>query len=70
MATAAENLRTAYENFAAKLAEISEAPKPSYSIDGQSVSWVEYYRFLTEQMKAIRDELSANDPVEEISEAF
>ena len=70
MATAAENLQTAYDNFAAKLAEISESPKPSYSIDGQSVSWVEYYKFLMEQMKSIREELSSNDPVEEVSEAF
>ena len=47
MATDAENLATAKSNFLAKLAEISVSPKPSYVVDGQSVSWTEYYKFLT-----------------------
>jgi len=35
------------------LASISASPKPSYSIDGRSYSWVEYQKFLLEQMAAI-----------------
>jgi hypothetical protein len=70
MPTSAENLQTAYDNYATILAEISESPKPTYSLDGQSFSWTEYQRFLLEQMKAIRDEMNTNEHVEEISEFF
>ncbi|CAB4144890.1 hypothetical protein UFOVP466_80 [uncultured Caudovirales phage] len=53
MATIAENLATAKANYAATLASISASPKPSYSIDGRSYSWVEYQKFILEQMAAI-----------------
>ena len=53
MATEAENLQTALDNVAAKLAAITADPKPSYSIDGQSISWGTYYKDLV----ALRDAL-------------
>lgn len=58
MATVTENLTTAKENLAAKLAELTASPKPSYSIEGQSISWGEYYSMLTAQMKAINELLN------------
>lgn len=38
--------------------------KPSYSIDGQSVSWTEYRRMLFEQLKTINDLINMEDPFE------
>jgi hypothetical protein len=70
MPTTAENLQTAYDNYATILADISESPKPTYSLDGQSFSWTEYQRFLLEQMAAIRMEQNLTDHAEEISEFF
>lgn len=54
-----ESLTTARDNFATKLAEISADPKPSYSIDGQSVSYTDYYRFLSEQVKSLNEQIAA-----------
>lgn len=42
MATYVENLTTIRNNYAASLAAESAAPKPSYTIDGQSVNWDTY----------------------------
>lgn len=70
MATPAQNLTTAYESLAAKLAEVMADPKPSYSVDGVSLDWGAYYRMLTEQMKAVREALLlANGPFEVTSVA-
>lgn len=55
MATEAENLATALANVATKLAEVTSNPKPSYSVDGRSVSWGDYYKSLV----ALRDSLKA-----------
>lgn len=57
MPTRAENLETVLDNLAQQLADISANPKPSYSVGGQSVSWTEYFRMLTEQMKAVREQI-------------
>lgn len=62
MATYLENLKTARDNFASELATESASPKPSYSIDGQSVSWVEYYRFLREQITALDMAIAKGEP--------
>lgn len=42
MATRQENLQTALDEIAERLAEITTSSKPSYSIDGESISWNEY----------------------------
>lgn len=59
-----DDLATARDNFAAKLAEISVSPKPSYSIDGQSVSWTDYYRFLSDQVDKLNEQIAAGQPFE------
>ena len=51
MPTAAQNVQTAIDNVAAQLVEITANPKPTYSIDGQSVSWTEHYRALLQTFK-------------------
>lgn len=67
MATYLENLTTARDNLAAKLAEVSADPKPTYSIDGQSFSWVEYYKFLTDSVDALNLQISGGEPFEEVT---
>lgn len=62
-----ENLTTARDNFAAKLAEASANPKPTYNIDGQSVSWTEYYKFLSDQVESLNQKISQGEPFEEVS---
>ena len=59
MATDAENLATIRSNLISVMVTESAAPKPSYSIDGQSVSWTEYRTSLLSQIKQI-DELTAS----------
>lgn len=43
------NLKTARANFAAKLAEVSANPLPSYTVGNTTMNFVEYYRFLSEE---------------------
>lgn len=62
-----DDLTTARDNFAAKLAEVSAAPKPTYSIDGQSVSWTEYYKFLSEQVERLNVQINNGEPFEVVS---
>lgn len=65
MATEAENLATALANVAAKLADITVNPKPSYSIDGQSLSWGTYYKDLVELRNSLKAALlDAEGPFE------
>jgi hypothetical protein len=47
------NLQAAKANVAAILAQITADPKPSYSIDGQSVSWESYFSMLTGKLEAL-----------------
>ena len=51
------DLTTSRDNYAAKLAAISglDEEKPSYSIDGRSISWTEYQAFLTENLDRLND---------------
>ena len=48
-----DDLKTARGNMAARLAEVTECPKPSYSVDGQAVSWTEYMEFLVSALERL-----------------
>lgn len=52
--TALENIAAAINNIAAKIAEVSANPKPNYSLDGESYSWADYLKMLTEQITELR----------------
>lgn len=47
------DLTTAREQLAARLVEITASPKPSYTIDGQHVSWHSYQQQLTGQIERL-----------------
>lgn len=70
MATDAENIATIKSNALAILAEITASPKPSYSIDGQSVSWTEYHAMLMGKVAWADGLLGGLDPYEIHSEAY
>lgn len=71
MATDLENLLTIRSNLLAALADISANPKPTYSINGQSVSHNEHRRSLLEEVKSINALIvQADGPYEEIHEGI
>lgn len=53
MATNAQNLATAYANYAATLAEISADPKLTYTVGDRTFGWTEYQTFLMDAMDRI-----------------
>ena len=54
----------------ARIAEITASPKPSYSIDGQSVSWSDYLSQLRETVAWCDERLAGDDPFEQATQAF
>ena len=51
MATVAESLQIAKNNFATELATISANPQPDYNLNGQNVSFAAYSKYLLEQIR-------------------
>lgn len=67
----ADDLVTARDRAAARLAEALSSAQPNYSIDGQSVSRGDYLRQLHETINNLNDLIDrASGPVEEHSVAF
>ncbi len=66
MATMNENLTAALANYALRLVELSASPKPDYSLDGKSVSWTTYQRFILDSMDRIREQIRAEDGITEV----
>lgn len=50
-----DDLQIARERIATQLKDMTLSPKPTYSIDGQSVSWGEHFRNLAEQLKILNE---------------
>lgn len=48
-------LNTAKTNILNNLTTITTNPKPTYSLDGQSISWSEYHQMLVTQLNTIND---------------
>lgn len=48
----------------ARIVEITASAKPSYNIDGQSVSWGAYLAQLQSTIKWADEQLNAEDPYE------
>jgi hypothetical protein len=59
-----EQLETIRANTLAQLVELRENPKPSYSLDGQQVSWNEYVRSLQETIEWCDIKLAGYQPFE------
>lgn len=68
MATDLECLQQTRSNYVKQLLALSEKPKPSYSLDGQRVSWTEYQKFLTKQIELLDEQINRDDPYEFVSQ--
>jgi pyruvate-formate lyase-activating enzyme len=53
-----------------RISEITAQPKPTYSIDGQSVSWGEYLLQLQETVAWCDAQANADDPCEVVTQGF
>lgn len=60
MATDAQNLITIRSNLLADMATESANPKATYSIDGQSVSWNEWWNTMLESVQKLDALISAS----------
>jgi hypothetical protein len=60
----ASELQTVLESLVSALAAAAANPKPSYSIDGQSVSWGEYLKMLQDGIKTVSELMTSFNPVE------
>jgi len=58
------DLETARDQVAARIKDVTAKAKPSYSVDGQTVSWTAYLTELRKQLKDLNDLIAAGDPVE------
>ena len=65
MPTEAEQIRTIKSQTLAVLAEVTANPKPSYAIDGQSVSWGDYLAQLRQTVRWCDEQLAGQEPFEE-----
>jgi len=63
--TDAETIAAIRSQTLALLATLTENPKPSYAIDGQSVSWAEYLARLQATVDWCDAQLAAAEPFEE-----
>ncbi len=70
MPTDAEQFATIKTQTLAIIATITANPKPSYTIDGQTVLWSAYLRTLRETVKWTDDQLAATAPFEIRSQGF
>lgn len=61
MAVWLDNLVIARDNLSAQLAAITANPKPNYSVDGESYSWMEYQRFLNDQIAGLTDQIAKGE---------
>ncbi len=64
MPTDIEQIETIRTQTLSQLVELRASPKPSYSIDGQQVSWTEYVRSLQETIEWCDVKLAGYRPFE------
>jgi len=63
MATDNEQLITIRSLALARIAEITAAPKPNYTIDGQQVAWADYLRQLQATVDWCNGRLTDDGPI-------
>lgn len=64
MATAVENLITARDNAAARLAEITASQAPTYTENGRTVNRTEYMTALQAMITSLNQQIAAMGPFE------
>ena len=65
------DLEDALDNIRARIKEITAAPKPTYTVDGQTVKWGEYLEQLLRAEKQLAEAVTREDgPFEERTQVF
>ena len=70
MSSDAQQIATIKTQTLARMAEITAAPKPSYTIDGQTVAWGDYLKQLQQTVDWCNAKLAAECPFEFQSRGF
>ena len=65
-----EQLQTIKTRTLAQLSELRAAPKPTYSIDGQQVSWQSYIESLQRTVDWCDEKLAGEEPFEIRSQGY
>jgi hypothetical protein len=68
--TDAETIAAIKSQSLALVDSLTDEPKPSYTLDGQSVSWGEYLKHLMSIVDWCDEKLAAADPFEERTQGF
>ena len=59
-----EQLQTILSQTLARIAEVTAEPKPSYTLDGQRVSWDDYLARLRQTVDWCEQKLAGHEPTE------
>ena len=70
MATDLAQIQAIKTQTLAVLVEITASPKPTYTIDGQMVSWGDYLRNLQQTIDWCDQQIAAQEPVEIHTQGF
>ena len=70
MANDREQLETILSLTLAQLVELRASPKPTYTLDGQSVSWQSYAESLERTVDWCQRKLAAEEPYEIHSQGY
>lgn len=67
MASEEQMLKTIRSQTLAMIQQLTESPKPSYSVDGQTVSWADYLEQLRSTATWCDEQLQTAEPFEFVS---
>ncbi|HEY1598490.1 MAG TPA: hypothetical protein VGG64_02745 [Pirellulales bacterium] len=70
MSTDVDQLQAIKTQTLALIAELTAAPKPSYSIDGQQVLWADYMAQLRQTVTWCDEQIGRDEPFETQSRGF
>lgn len=68
--TDAEQIATIKTQTLAIIASVTASPKPTYSVDGQSISWGEYLAQLQATVKWCDEQANSESPYEIVSQGY
>ena len=56
------DLQTAINGIESLIAAESANPKPTYTLDGKTVNWTEWYKMMTETLESLKRQVQAYQP--------
>ena len=65
-----DDLVTTRDSLVALRLASSASPKPSYNVHGHSVSWVEYLKYLSDEIDRLNAQIAQASPFEIVSQGI